>query len=163
MRIPGMPLLAATIALALARPATAADPYAVGDTIRPMTFETQFDTSVTIGPETRLVLITHDMDAGDVAKRVLAGHTTASLAERGAVYVADVSKMPGFVSRLIAIPRMRKRAYPVLLDREAETAVAFPVVEGTVTAVWLEDGRVARVAQLASEDDVRAALAPPTP
>lgn len=156
----GLGILLATVAVAAA---ASAEPYAVGDRVPPMTFETQFEEKVVIGPTTRLVLVTHDMDAGDVAKKVLADHTAASLEARGAVYVADVSKMPGLVSRFLAIPRMRRRPYPVLLDREAVTARAFPVVEGTVTAVWLEDGRITRLEQLASEDAVRAALASPKP
>jgi hypothetical protein len=145
--------------LALAASATAGPPYAVGDRVDPMTFETQHGREVTIGPATRLVLVTHDMDAGGIAKAVLTGHTAASLAARRAVYVADIAGMPGFVSRMFAIPRMRKRPYPVLLDRDAATARAFPTAEGKVTAVWLEEQRITRIDQLGSEAAVRTALA----
>ena len=107
------------------------------------------------------MLVTHDMDAGRIAKAVLADHTAATLAERGAVYVADISKMPGFVSRLMAIPRMRRRPYPVLLDRDALTVHRFPLAEGRVTAVHLADGRITAIEQLGAEDAVRAALATP--
>jgi NADPH-dependent ferric siderophore reductase len=124
-----------------------------------MTFETQHGETVVVGPSTRLVLVTHDMEAGNMAKAVLAKHTAPSLAARGAVYVADISKMPGVISRLMAIPRMRRRPYPVLLDRDATTARVFPVADGKVTAVWLEGGRITRLEQLGSQQAIRAALA----
>jgi hypothetical protein len=101
------------------------------------------------------------MDAGRIAKAVLAEHTAATLAARGAVYVADISKMPGLVSRLIAIPRMRRRPYPVLLDREALTIRRFPATGGRVTAVHLAEGRITAIEQLDSEATLRAALALP--
>lgn len=138
----------------------AAEPYEVGDAIRAMRLTTQFDEEVEVGAATRLVLITHDMGAGDVAKAVLAAQTADTLAARGAVYVADISRMPGLVSRLIAIPRMRRRSYPVLLDRTGETGRLFPAMAGAVTAVWLENGRITRLEQLVSEEGVRAALEP---
>jgi hypothetical protein len=138
-----------------------AEPYAIGDRIAPMTFETQFGETVIVGAAMRLVLITHDMDAGEIAKAVLAAHTTASLDARRAVYVADVSKMPGLVSRWIAIPRMRRRPYRVLLDRDGASASAFPIAPGAVTGVWLDDGRIVRIEQLTSADGVRTALVLP--
>lgn len=143
----------------LALPLAAAAPYAVGDRVTPMTLPTASGETVVVGPGTRLVLVTHDMDGGAIAKAVLAGHTRATLAARGAVYVADVSGMPALVTRFIAMPRMRRRPYPVLLDRDGATRTSFPVVAGAVTAVWLDDGRIVRLEQLASEAALRAALA----
>ena len=129
------------LASLLAEPAIATEPHAVGDTVAPIRFETQFGDEVAIDASIRLVLVTHDMDAGSIAKAVLGEHTAATLAARGAVYVADVSKMPGFVSRMIAIPRMRRRPYPVLLDRDGETSRLFPMASGAVAsglgyAIW---------------------------
>jgi enoyl-CoA hydratase/carnithine racemase len=154
-------LAAGCVAVLLAVTTARAEPWGVGDRIAPMSFQTQHDETFVVGPPVRLVLITHDMGAGDVAKAVLAEHDAASLAARGAVYVADIARMPGLVSRFVAIPRMRNRPYPVLLDREAATARAFGVEDGAVTAVWLDDGRITRLERLRTEAALRAALREP--
>jgi len=138
--------------------AIASEPYVVGDAVAPIRFQTQFGDDVSVDASARLVLVSHDMDAGGIAKAVLSEHTTETLAARGVVYVADVSKMPGFVSRLIAIPRMRRRPYPVLLDRDGETSRLFPVMPGAVAAIWLADGRVTRIEQLSTEAALRDVL-----
>jgi hypothetical protein len=150
-----LPVLVALLAVRLA---TAA-PYGVGDRMAPMTLPTPSGEAVVVGPGTRLVLVTHDMDGGAIAKAVLADHTRVTLAARGAVYVADVSGMPGLVTRFVAIPRLRRRPYPVLLDRDGATRTLFPVVAGAVTAVSLDDGRIVRLEQLTSEAALRATLA----
>ena len=161
MRFTGVVLVMGIIGLAV--PVAGAEPYDVGDVVQPFSLDTQHGTAVEVGVATQLVLVTHDMDAGKIARAVLEEHTEATLAERGAVYVADISRMPGFVSRLIAIPRMRRRPYPVLLDREGVTAGLFAHEEGKVTVVRLEAGRVTDITLVDSESAVREALAVATP
>ena len=107
MRVTPVALAIGLVALSV--PVADAEPYHAADVIRPFSLETQHGTRVEIGAATRLVLVTHDMDAGKIARAVLEEHTEDTLAERHAVYVANISRMPGFVSRLIAIPRMRRR------------------------------------------------------
>ena len=79
-----------------------------------------------------------DMDAGDVVKEGLAGTTGERLQERAIAYVADISGMPGMVARLFALPSMRKRPYPMVLDRDGEPTARLPAREGHVTLLRLD-------------------------
>lgn len=132
---------------------------APGLALPPLTLTDQHDVPATIGADTRVILFTRDMDAGDVAKEALAEHA-ALLGAAAAVYVADISRMPSLVAKLFALPAMRRRPYRMLLDRDGTATADFPSRAGEVTVMRLSDGRIDRVEYVASADALRAALAP---
>ena len=92
--------------------------YTTGSHVAPVTLSDQFAVEHTLDEGVALVLFTRDMDVGGVIKAVLAEHPDA-LPRNRAVYVADISGMPSFIARLAAIPKMKERPYPTLLDRDA--------------------------------------------
>ena len=53
--------------------------------------------------------------------------------------------MPGMVARLIAVPRMRKRPYPMLLDRDGEATRLFPTRAGAATILTLDSLQIVEV------------------
>ena len=151
---------AAPVALALLVAALAgAEPYGVGTTLRPFALEDQHGDRIDVGEAVRILVVSRDMDAGDVVKTALGEADQAFLDRRGALYVADISRMPAMVSRLIAVPRMRKRPYRVLLDREGDVTRDLPSVEKKPTVLFLDRLRIVRVMHPATAADLRSALA----
>jgi hypothetical protein len=146
-------------ACVLAAAAAFAAPYAVGDEVRPFALDDQHGRRVEVGPAVRVLVVTRDMGGGDVVKEALAGADQAFLDARRAVYVADISRMPGLISRMIALPRMRKRAYRVLIDTDGAVAREFPAVEGRPTVVVVDRLRITRVTHPATAGELGAALA----
>jgi len=144
--------------LVLAAALAAAEPYAVGGTLRPFSLEDQHGEQGTVGERTRLLVLSRDMGAGDVVKGALADAEQKYLDEHAAVYVADISGMPALVSRMIAVPRMRERKYRVLLDRNGAVGRDFPYVEKRPTVVALDQLRIVAVEHPATAADLRDAL-----
>jgi hypothetical protein len=126
----------------LAAAAAFAAPYAVGDEVHPFALDDQHGQRVEVDAAVRVLVVTRDMGGGDVVKEALAGADQAFLDARHAVHVADISRMPGLISRMIALPRMRKRPYRVLIDTDGAVARQFPAVEGKPTVVALDHLRV---------------------
>lgn len=149
------------LALLLAGAASAAT-LAPGAVLPPLTLTDQHDVAATLGPGTRIVLFTRDMDAGDLVKQALAGQPR-TLDAAQAVYVSDISGMPTLVAKLFAVPAMRKRPYRMLLDRDGTATADIPSVEGKVTILRLTDLSIDSIAYLDSVAAVQAALAPATP
>jgi hypothetical protein len=159
---PARGLLVAVL-LVLAAPVSA-EPYAVGATLPELALADQHGQSHAIDASTRLVLFSRDMDGGKVIQQALKGSDADSLAERGAVYVSDVSRMPGLVRRIIAKPRMRRRPYPMLLDEEGTATADFPSESGKATLLVVEGLRVTRIDYVSTPASVEAALGgEPTP
>jgi hypothetical protein len=148
-------LLLVLLFVAAGRAAT----LAPGSALAPLTLDDQHDVPLTIGPQTRIVLFTRDMDAGDLVKEALAEHATL-LDGAQAVYVSDISGMPSLIARLFAVPAMRKRPYRMLLDRDGTATAEIPSAKGKVTVLRLADLRVESIEYLDSAAAVRAALSP---
>jgi hypothetical protein len=135
-------------------------PLAVGDPMPVLALEDQHGRAGSIGEGVRVVVVSRDMEAGDVVKKALAGRDQAFLDANGAVYVADISGMPALVTRLFALPRMRERPYRMLLDRDGDATKDIPAVPGRPTVLTLEAGKVVRVSQPGDPGALAAEIAP---
>jgi len=129
------------LALLLAATAAAEGPTLVPDRLLAFELEDQHGAPGRVDDGVRVLLLSRDMDGGAVVRDALGskGEGAAGyLLERGAVYVADVSRMPGIVRTLFALPSMRRRPYPMLLDTTGDVTRPLPSEEGRATVLWLE-------------------------
>lgn len=159
-------VLALALALAVAAPAAAGGPTLVPAQLAPFSLPDQHGETRAVDASVRLVVLSRDMDGGSVVREALAkqgGGAAAFLAAHGAVYVADVSRMPGLVRSLIALPRMRSRPYPVLLDEDGKATAALPSEEGRATVLWLDALHPQRVDFAATPEALLEQLALPAP
>lgn len=130
----------------------------VGDVLPALPLRDQHDAEVRINPSTRIVLFTRDMDGGGHVKEALAENGDAMLKTAEAVYVSDVSRMPGFVRSAFALPSLRRRTYPVVLDEAGTVTATLPYSEGKATVLKLDAGKIAAVSFASSAAEVAAAL-----
>ena len=142
----------------LAAVGAGAEPYAVGDVLEALAFEDKHAVAHDLDDSVRVVLFSRDMDGGDVLKQSMKEAPDGFLAERGALYVADIARMPSLVARLFAIPSMRRRPYPMLLDRDGSKTARFPSEEGAATLMFLEELRLVRLLFSTSPAEVRGAI-----
>jgi len=146
--------------LCAASSAWAAEPLAVGARLVPFVLADQHEREVPVGAETKLVLFARDMDGGDIAEAALAENGATLLQQAGAVFISDISRMPGLITRIFALPAMRRRAYPMVLDRTGEATAAFPAKEDHVTVLRLDDMTLTTIEFVATADALQALLAP---
>lgn len=135
-----------------------AAPLGEGATLPAITLADQHDVQATVGPETKLLLFTRDMDASKITKEVLAEDGAARLARAHATYVADISAMPSLVTTLFAMPGLRKRSYPMLLDRDGTVTKDLPFQAGAVTVVTLDHQVIRHVEYVTTAERLRALL-----
>jgi hypothetical protein len=151
------------LTLGLLAPAAGAEPYAVGRELPALSLQDQHGDSHTLDASVRVVLFSRDMDGGKVIQQALSQDGQALLDAHSAVYLADVSRMPGLVRRMIAKPRMRKRPYLMWLDEEGDVTADLPSEEGLPTLLLLEDLRILRIHHPATPEALREALSAPQP
>lgn len=150
------PLIATLLLLAL-RIADAAT-LAPGMPMPPLTLTDQHDAKAAIAPDTRMVIFARDMAAADIVEKALADNGAALLADAAALFVSDISGMPGMVRKFIAMPAMRKRPYRMILDRDGKVTADMPVQKDQVTLLRLDAMTIQTVEYLDSADRLRAAL-----
>jgi hypothetical protein len=148
------------VALAFSAVSAKAEPYAAGDRIDAFTLEDQHGVAHNVDGGVALLLFSRDMEGGDLIKQALADAPAERLTSRHAVYVAEISRMPKMIAKMFALPSMRKRPYPMLLDRDGTTTARLPSAEGRATLIFLRDLEVLRVEQAETAAEVASALEP---
>jgi hypothetical protein len=150
-------VLLAALPCVLAAPA-AAEPYAVGEKLTAFTLDDQHGEPHSVDASVDVILFSRDMDGGEVLKQGLEDAPEGYLAERKAAYVADISGMPALVARLFAVPSMRRRPYPMLLDRDGATTARLPDAPARATLIFCDDLTVTRIVHFDAPAALRAAL-----
>lgn len=135
-----------------------AGPIAVGDRLEIAGLADQHDQPGGVDDATRLILFTRDMGASEFVEEALSHDGAARLAKAGALWVADIARMPRVITRFFALPAMRKRPYRMLLDRDGTATAALPHEKGRVTLVFLDRRAVTRIAFADSAAQVAQAL-----
>lgn len=114
-------------------PAMALEP---GEKLAPWTLLDQFEQPYTLDDELQVLLVARDMAGAKLLEAALQGRPKGYLEQRRAVFLADISRMPGLVASLFAVPAMRDYSYRVLLDSQARVAPRYPGEAGAV--LWLD-------------------------
>jgi hypothetical protein len=123
-----------------------------------MTLKDQHDTTRTVDANTRLLIFSAEREVSVLVETALADQTADSLSAAGIQYVSDISAMPGMVTSMIALPKMRKRPYPMLLARTAEETAMLPREPGKATLIASEGGSITSVQFIDDAASLRAAL-----
>jgi hypothetical protein len=136
----------------------AADLLQVGSPLPALTLKDQHDVPRSVAPDTRYLIFAAERAPSALVDTALEGQTAQTLAAAKVTYVADISGMPGLIASTFALPKMRKRPYPMLLARNSEQTAMLPREPGKVTLIELRDGKVASIRFVISAGGIRTAL-----
>lgn len=147
------------LSLCLACPLWAlAAPVEPGHPLPGLQLKNQHDQDWRIVPETKLVLFAAGRKASNLMQTVLAPQPKGFLAGRHAVYLADMSRMPGFITRTFALPSLRELNFEVGVSLDEKTLAGWPQQDDAVTLIRLDQGRVVGHEYLSTEAQLKAAL-----
>lgn len=129
--------------------------WQVGQALTPFSVADQHDNKLTIDEKVKWLIVARDMDASKLVAATLEPFNQAKLNEKGIVYLADVSRMPGLILKFAALPKMRKLPYSILLDREGDLAKAAPVKEKHVTLLSLSKSKILSIQFFSNANELR--------
>lgn len=118
------------------------DPVKVGDKFQEYKLEDAHHKEHSLKPDTKLVLISFEMDLSKSIHKWLAKKEPNFLEKNKAEYVADITEMPGIITWLFARPKMQKYPFTILLADDENFAPRFPKEEEKILAVELDNSRV---------------------
>ncbi|WP_322520578.1 hypothetical protein SR882_07195 [Guyparkeria halophila] len=106
------------------------------------------------GDTTQAIVFSSSKQADETLSPVLESVVGDRLISGEVIYLSDISRMPGLISRLFALPSLRDRDYPVVLIREE--GVSAPLVTETdcLALYRLGQGTVVAREDLCVESDV---------
>lgn len=120
-----------------------------------MKFLNQWEKPVEIKNETKIVLFSYDMGGSDAIKAALDELKVKDLSAKNWVYVADISNMPALISKMFAMPKMKKYPYAVALDKEGDLTKDWQRKADNAAVLILQNGSVQSVEYFANEKTLR--------
>jgi hypothetical protein len=129
----------------------------IGDSLL-MELKDQHDQAVAINEQTNLVLFAAGKSTSALMSKVLEDLPPSTLKDKKAIYVADISGMPGFITKMVAIPKMQKRPYTIALLRDEAQSKRFPQKDGAITVIKLKSGKVTEITFVTKQEEITKAL-----
>jgi len=153
----GLALVAGAALPAVAQ-VSAATTVAVGQALPSLNLKDQHGKPWQIAPSTMLVMFAAGRKASNLAQAVLQALPKDQLTRKNAVYLADMSKMPAFITRTFALPVLRDMPYAIGVSLDEATLAAWPRQTDVVTLIELDQNVVKTIRFVDTEADLRAAL-----
>lgn len=113
--------------------------FQAGDVFPAYTVEDQFHKEHTLAPDTRLVIMSANMDLTKEINSYLTKQGKEFLAQNHAEYVSDISEMPGIITWLFARPKMQKYNFRILLANDDDFSKRYGLTEDNITVFQLND------------------------
>ncbi len=110
------------------------------------------------GDSTEAIVFSRSKQADESLSPVLEEVVGERLIGGEVVYLSDISRMPGLISRLFALPSLRDRDYPVVLIQEEGLSDLLVTRSDCLAVYRLEQGTVVGREDLCNEESVREAF-----
>jgi len=114
----------------------------IGKPFPAYTLEDQFGATNSLASTTRFVIIASEKDVSGKVNTWLKGKEQGFLPDHQTEYVSDIEPMPGIITSLFALPKMKKYPFTLLLNREKEFAKIYPGQKEKIALFQLDDQQV---------------------
>ncbi|MDD3007311.1 MAG: hypothetical protein PHQ70_00445 [Arcobacter sp.] len=117
----------------------------------------QFEKEHTIDANVKTILFASDKGTSDILKDYLLSKDADILTKNNAIYVADISGMPSLISKFVALPKMKKYPFSVLLldDTNKDN---FSKEEGKIIVYTLDNSKVTNIAKISTKEELEAII-----
>lgn len=109
-----------------------------GTPIKAMVFKDQFEKNVSITDKTKQIVIAFSKEQGEKVKVFLEANPNY-LAANNAIYLVDVSTVPGMVMSMFMLPKFKKYSYTIGLVENDKDIAYFPKKENFITVITLDN------------------------
>lgn len=111
----------------------------------------QFDRVHTIHSDIKTILVSFEKGTGADVNKFLAGKNPDFLQKNNAVFIANISGMPSFITKMFALPKMKKYKHSILLIYD-ESDKRFLQKEEKTTLYRLENGVIKNISYIEEKD-----------
>jgi len=143
-------LLVTFLALALN-----ASPLVLDSTITNLKIKDQHEVEHTLDKNIKTILFASDKKTSDLLRDYLLPLSEKEniLEKNSAIYVADISNMPSLITKYIALPKMKKYPFSILLldDTNKDN---FTKEDGKIIVYSLKDGKITDIKKISTTKEL---------
>jgi len=130
------------------------DTLKIGDTITPFSLPDQFDKVHQVNSKDyKMLLVAFEKDVAVRLNEFLSTQNPSFLKQNGALFISDIHKMPSFVTKLFALPKMRDYPYPLLLIYDESNI--FPKKDDSLSVFRTKDNKIIGIDFIDEEQDIK--------
>lgn len=127
------------------------------DKLRVFVLSDQFGAYHTVGRHIKTIIFSSQKDTSNDINTYIASKNPNFLKENNAVFIADISKMPAIITRMFAMPKLKKYKHNILLVNN-EDDDRFSEKEEQITIYKLENSVVKKIYYIKSAKEIEKAL-----
>jgi hypothetical protein len=116
----------------------------IGDKFTTFTLPDQFEKAHVVDETTHTIIVSFEKSTGADINAFLKAHKPEYLQEHHAVFIANISEMPSLITKLFAMPKMKKYKHTILIINDEENH-QFLYQEDKITVYTIENGSVSSV------------------
>jgi hypothetical protein len=128
-----------------------ANSFKINEKITHFSLVNQFDEKQTITDEIETLLVSFEKGTGADVNEFLADQKSDFLKEHHAIFIANISGMPMVITKMFALPKMRKYQHNILLIYD-ENDTRFQSKEGKTTLYRLKGGVIKDIKFITKDD-----------
>ncbi|MCG3688644.1 hypothetical protein ACOTWJ_04570 [Aliarcobacter butzleri] len=132
-----------------------ANPLAVDSTVSELKIKDQFEKEHTLNANIKTILFASDKATSDMLRDYLLPLSEKEniLEKNNAVYIADISGMPSLISKYIALPKMKKYPFSILLldDTNKDN---FTKEDGKIIVYTLDNLKVTNITKISTPQEL---------
>jgi len=125
--------------------------FSVGDTLPNIILDNQFKKQHQVIRKDKLLILTFEKDIADKVKQYLEIQSKDFLEKKHAKYISDISKMPSFITTWIALPKMKKYPFPIMLIYD-DYGKNFSQKKGYITVYRINKNKVVSIEFIAPDE-----------
>ncbi len=118
-----------------------ANDFEKDEPIQAFTLLDQFEKPHTIATDIKTIIVSFEKSTGADMNAFLNAHQPDYLQKHQAVFIANISEMPSLITKLFAMPKMRKYKHTILIINDEENH-QFAYQEDKITIYKIENGKV---------------------
>ncbi|PHO12153.1 hypothetical protein CPG38_09480 [Malaciobacter marinus] len=123
----------------------------INDEISSFSLANQFNQKKTIDSNINILIVSFEKNTGKEVNEFLEEKNPNFLENHNAVFIANISGMPMFITKMFALPKMRKYKHEILLIYD-EKENRFKAKEGMSTLYRLENGIIKSIEFIRKND-----------
>lgn len=123
----------------------------INDEISSFSLANQFNQKKTIDSNINILIVSFEKNTGKEVNEFLEKKSPNFLENHNAVFIANISGMPMFITKMFALPKMRKYKHEILLIYD-EKENRFKAKDGMSTLYRLENGVIKSIEFIRKND-----------
>ena len=113
---------------------------------------------IKIPKEVKLIIVSFEKDTGALVNEYLNTKSSDYLTKYNSIFIADINKMPSVITKMFALPKLRKYKHPMYLNYDEKFEQSVLGKEEMVTLLHVENSIIKHISFIVRKEELKAAI-----